>query len=212
MKNVQHEMVDLKCKLDLLKSVDVENKKLNVVVQDKEKELSKTRDVLQQERDEKMDLLQDKERTARQKDEENKKLQEDNERLRKELSLATEKLKSNQRGAEENLKYRLEQEKDLLLLEQDQDRGAYQRLLKDYHDLEQHAEMLEQKLAVHAPGHSRSLSNASSNSGQIASTELPQDDQNVVSRNVFSSLRLHSHIYTDHFSRFPSYRISATVP
>ncbi|XP_032683179.1 unconventional myosin-Va isoform X3 [Odontomachus brunneus] len=179
LKNVQHEMVDLKCKLDLLKSVDVENKKLNIVVQDKEKELNNIRDILQQEKDEKMDLLQDKERTARQKDEENKKLQEDNERLRKELSLATEKLKSNQRGAEENLKYRLEQEKDLLLLEQDQDRGAYQRLLKDYHDLEQHAEILEQKLAVHVPGHSRSLSNASSSSGQIVSTELPQDDQNV---------------------------------
>lgn len=180
MKHVQHEMVDLKCKLDLLKAVDAENKKLNGAVRDKEKELSKIRDVLQQERDEKMDLLQDTERTARLKDEENKKLHEDNERLRKELLLATEKLKSNQRGAEENLKYRLEQEKDLLLLEQDQDRGAYQRLLKDYHDLEQHAEMLEQKLAAHVPGHSRSLSNASSSSGQIVSTEL-QDDQNVVS-------------------------------
>ncbi|XP_011153865.1 unconventional myosin-Va isoform X2 [Harpegnathos saltator] len=180
LKNVQHEMVDLRCKLDLLKSVDVENKKLNGMVQEKERELSKTRDVLQRATDEKMDLLQDKERTVRQKDEENKKLREDNERLRKELSLASEKLKSNQRGAEENLKYRLEQEKDLLLLEQDQDRGAYQRLLKDYHDLEQHAEMLEQKLAVHAPGHSRSLSNASSSSGQIVSqTELPQDDQNI---------------------------------
>lgn len=178
LKNVQHEMVDLKCKLDHLKSVDAENKKLNGVVREKERELNEMRDTLRQERDEKMDLLQDKERIARQKDEENKKLQEDNERLRRELSLASEKLKSNQRGAEENLKYRLEQEKDLLLLEQDQDRGAYQRLFKDYHDLEQHAEMLEQKLAAHgAPGHSRSPSNASSGSGQIVST----DDQNAVS-------------------------------
>lgn len=174
-------MVDLKCKLDGLKSVDAENKKLNGVVQEKERELKTMREILQRERDEKMDLLQDKDRAARQKEEENKKLQEDNEKLRKELSVATEKLKSNQRGAEENLKYRLEQEKDLLLLDQDQDRGAYQRLLKDYHEMEQHAEMLEQKLALHVPGHSRSLSNASSGSGQIAATELPPDDQNVVS-------------------------------
>ncbi|XP_014489447.1 PREDICTED: unconventional myosin-Va isoform X2 [Dinoponera quadriceps] len=199
LKNVQHEMADLRCRLDLLKSVDVENKKLNGAVQDREKELSEMRGVLRQERDEKMDLLQDRERTVRQKDEENKKLQEDNERLRKELSLATEKLKSNQRGAEENLKYRLEQEKDLLLLEQDQDRGAYQRLLKDYHDLEQHAELLEQKLAV--PGHSRSLSNASSGSGQIASAELPQDDQNVdfgygSVRSTASSSTLYSRVET----------------
>lgn len=198
LKNVQHEMVDLKCKLDLLKSVDAENKKLNGVVREKERELNEMRDTLRQERDEKMDLLQDKERIARQKDEENKKLQEDNERLRRELSLASEKLKSNQRGAEENLKYRLEQEKDLLLLEQDQDRGAYQRLLKDYHDLEQHAEMLEQKLAAHgAPGHSRSPSNASSGSGQIVST----DDQNAVSPP--SSLRYATIIFTRLPHRLP---------
>jgi len=176
-------MVDLKCKLDGLKSADAENKKLNGIMQNKEKELKKMQENLQQERDEKMDILHEKERTALQKDDENKKLREENERLRKELSLATEKLKSNQRGAEENLKHRLEQEKDLLRLEQDQDRGAYQRLLKDYHELEQHAEILEQKLALHGvPGHSRSLSNASSGSGQIVSTELPQDEQNIVSQ------------------------------
>lgn len=185
MKNVQNDMVDLKSKLDSLKSVDVENKKLNGVLQDKERELKRMEGILQQEKDEKMDILHQKERTALQKDEENKKLQQENERLRKELSIATEKLKSNQRGAEENLKYRLEQEKDLLQLEQDQDRGAYQRLLKDYHEMEQHAEMLEQKLALQGVlGHSRSLSNASSGSGQITSTEIPQDDQNAVSQST----------------------------
>jgi len=185
LKNVQNDMIDLKCKLDGLKSVDIENKKLNGMVLNKERELKRMEEILQQEKDEKMDILHDKERTALQKDKENKKLQEENERLRKELSIATEKLKSNQRGAEENLKYRLEQEKDLLRLEQDQDRGAYQRLLKDYHELEQHAEMLEQKLTLQGVlGHSRSLSNASSGNGQITSTEIPQDDQNVVSHTI----------------------------
>ncbi|XP_072764523.1 unconventional myosin-Va isoform X2 [Anoplolepis gracilipes] len=177
LKNMQHEMTDLKLKLDSLKSVDIENKKLNRIVQEKERELKNIQEILKQERDEKMDILHDKERISLQKSEENKKLQQENERLRKEFSIATEKLNSNQRGAEENLKYRLEQEKDLLRLEQDQDRGAYQRLLKEYHELEQHAEMLEQKLAL--PGHSRSLSNASSGSGQIAPSENPQDDQNI---------------------------------
>ncbi|XP_018394094.1 PREDICTED: unconventional myosin-Va isoform X2 [Cyphomyrmex costatus] len=180
LKNVQNEMVDLKCKLDGLKSVDVENKKLNGMMQEREKELKKMEEILQQEKNEKMDILHDKERIALQKNEENKKLQQENERLRKELSIATEKLKSNQRGAEENLKNRLEQEKDLLRMEQDQDRGAYQRLLKDYHEMEQHAEMLEQKLALQGVlGHSRSLSNASSGSGQNATTEIQQDDQNI---------------------------------
>lgn len=103
--------------------------------------------------------------------------------MRKELALANEKLKTNLRGAEENLKNRLEKEKDLLMLEQDHERNAYQKLLKDFHDLEQQNEFLQQKLALHVPGHSRSLSNASSGSGHITSTDLPPDDQNIV--NIF---------------------------
>ncbi|XP_076679326.1 dilute class unconventional myosin isoform X8 [Andrena cerasifolii] len=180
LKNVQNNMFELKHKLEGLKSVEAENKKLHVILLEKEKELEKMVEAVKIERDEKMDILQDKERGTQEKEEENKKLGEELEKLRKELTVANEKLKNNQRGAEENLKHRLEQEKDLLLLDQDQDRGAYQRLLKDYHELEQHAEMMEQKLAMHAPAHSRSLSNASSGSGQIVSTELPQDDQNIV--------------------------------
>ncbi|XP_076241544.1 dilute class unconventional myosin isoform X2 [Calliopsis andreniformis] len=179
LKGVQNDMVDLKHKLEGLKSVDAENKKLNAVLLEKEKELEKMLELVKNERDEKMDILQDKERSTQEKEEENKQLQGEIEKLRKELSVANERLKNNQRGAEENLKHRLEQEKDLLLLDQDQDRGAYQRLLKEYLELEQRAEMLEQKLASHAPAHSRSLSNASSGSGQIVSTDLPQDDQNI---------------------------------
>ncbi|XP_015604628.1 unconventional myosin-Va isoform X2 [Cephus cinctus] len=180
LKVTQHEIPELKSKLEGFKSMEIENKKLNALLIEKEKQLEKMQETLQRERDEKMDMLQDKERNARLNEEESKKLREENERLQKELAAANEKLKTNLRGAEENLKHRLEQEKDLLLLDQDQDRGAYQRLLKDYHDLEQHVEVLEQKLALQVPGHSRSLSNASSSSGQIASTEqLPQDDQNI---------------------------------
>ncbi|XP_043526120.1 unconventional myosin-Va isoform X2 [Frieseomelitta varia] len=179
LKNVQNEMVDLKHRLEGLKSVDAENKKLNVILIEKERELEKIQNIVKVERDEKMDILQDKERNTQEKEQENRELQSEIEKLRKELSVANEKLKNNQRGAEENLKHRLEQEKDLLLLDQDQDRGAYQKLLKEYHELEQHVEILEQKLAMHGPAHSRSLSNASSSSGQIVSTELPQDDQNI---------------------------------
>lgn len=126
-------------------------------------------------------VSQEKEKIMNQKNEENKRLVEENEKLKKENASASEKLKTNLRGAEEILKSRLEQEKDLLLHEQDQDRNAYQKLLKEYHDMEQQVEYLQQKLAV--PGHSRSLSNASSGSGHITSTDLPPDDHNIV--NIF---------------------------
>ncbi|XP_051171882.1 unconventional myosin-Va isoform X1 [Leptopilina boulardi] len=179
LKLTQNEVVDLKTKLEGLKTIELENKKLNGVVAEKEKEIVKVKEAIEKERDEKMDLLQDKERIMNQRNEENKRLLEENEKLRKELAVANEKLRTNLRGAEENLKTRLELEKDLLLHEQDQDRNAYQKLLKDYHDLEQQNEFLQQKLALHVPSHSRSLSNASSGSGHITSTDLPPDDQNI---------------------------------
>ncbi|XP_033218735.1 unconventional myosin-Va isoform X2 [Belonocnema kinseyi] len=174
LKTTQSEVSDLKSKLEGLKALEVENKKLHGLVLEKEKELVKVKDFIEKERDEKMDLLQEKERSVQQKDEENRTVLAENEQLRKELALANEKLRTNLRGAEENLKYRLEQEKDLLLLDQDQDRNAYQKLLKDYHDLEHQVEFLQQKLAHNVPGHSRSLSNASSGSGHI-----PADDTNI---------------------------------
>ncbi|XP_043283609.1 unconventional myosin-Va isoform X3 [Venturia canescens] len=179
LKTVQNEVVDLKSKLESLKTVEMENKKLNGVIVERDKELSRMNETLKRERDEKMDLLNEQEKHENLKSQENEKLREENERLRKELSLASEKLSVDQRGAEENFQNRLEQEKDLLLLDQDQDRGAYQRLLKDYHELEEQVEILQRKLALHVPGHSRSLSNASSGSGQIVSTELPPDDHNI---------------------------------
>ncbi|XP_066588224.1 unconventional myosin-Va isoform X2 [Prorops nasuta] len=181
LKIVQNEVFELKAKLEGYKSVDAENKRLAALVKEKEKIVEQMKEVIVKEKEEKLDLLHDKEKSMSKKTMEIKRLQEETEKVKKELSMANEKLRTNLRGADENLRHRLEQEKEILLLDQDQDRGAYQRLLKDYHDLEQHAEMLEQKLvaALQAPGHSRSLSNASSGSGQVTTTELPQDDANI---------------------------------
>ncbi|CAG5102710.1 Similar to MYO5A: Unconventional myosin-Va (Gallus gallus) [Cotesia congregata] len=176
---VQTEVVDLKVKLEAMKAVELENKKLVGVLVEKDRELELMAETVKREQDEKMDLLLEREKLIKEKEDENKRLSEETERLKRELAVASEKLKIDQRGAEENLKHRLEQEKDLLLMDHDQDRGAYQRLLKDYQDLEEHVEVLERKLALHAPGegHSRSLSNASSGSvGQAASTDVPEEN------------------------------------
>lgn len=58
LKNVQNEVIDLKHKLEGLKSVDAENKKLNAILIEKAKELEKIQDIVKAERDEKMDILQ----------------------------------------------------------------------------------------------------------------------------------------------------------
>ena len=106
LKNVQNNMLELKHRLEGLKSVEAENKKLHVILLEKEKELEKMQETVKIERDEKMDILQDKERGTQEKEEENKRLGEELGKLRKELTVANEKLKNNQRGAEENLKHR----------------------------------------------------------------------------------------------------------
>ena len=47
----------------------------------------------------------------------------------------------------EILRARLEQEKQILIREQDQDRSAYQKLLRDFHALEQRSDQMERELA-----------------------------------------------------------------
>ncbi|XP_008202902.1 unconventional myosin-Va isoform X2 [Nasonia vitripennis] len=179
-KAVQLELGEMKTKLEGSKAIEMENKKLHGLLLEKEKELKALQKVIEDEKNEKIKLQQAKEKKMLAKEEENRRLKEENEKLRGELAMSQEKMRTTERGAEEHLKSRLEREKDLLLMDQDQDRGAYQRLLKEYHELEQRAEMLEQKLALHAPGHSRSLSNASSGSaGQAPDKELAHDDQNI---------------------------------
>ncbi|XP_023246921.1 unconventional myosin-Va [Copidosoma floridanum] len=179
-KAIQLEMGEMKTKLESHKALEMEHKKLNGLLLEKDKELMALRKQVEDERKEKMELMEAKERKGTKRDAENRKLTEENERLRAELAILSEQMRSKERGAEDYVKSRLEREKDLLLLDQDQDRGAYQRLLKDYYELEQRSEMLEQKLARFAPGHARSLSNASSGSGQNnAVTELAQDHENI---------------------------------
>lgn len=118
-------------------------------------------------------------------------LAEENEKLKKELGSTNEKIMGDRRGADEDFQLRLKLQTDLLVLEQDQDRGAYQKLLKDYNELEQRNEILEQKLAAFVPGHSRSLSNTSSGSGQANASELPADEQNIVRNNIY-------HLFDEH--------------
>lgn len=64
--------------------------------------------------------------------------------------------------------------------EHDQDRNAYQKLLMEYHVLEQQRDSLERELVMKggsnlAGEHQRSLSNASTTSVVSASSELPED-------------------------------------
>lgn len=155
---------------------------MNILLVDKSKQIATLEESLKNERDEKMDLVEEQEKYRQEAESQRRYWNEETSKLRKELDNMNEIVKSNQQGAEENLKTRLEQEKLLLINEQDQDRNAYQKLLHEYHNLEQHCESLEKQLNKQnqrgSPGHVRNLSDISSISTvdeSIVSTELPED-------------------------------------
>lgn len=101
-------------------------------------------------------------------------------KLRKELENINEIVKVNQKGAEENLKTRLEEEKILIMNEQDNDKQNYQKLLQEYHNLEQHCEELEKQIQNQNNhiSHRRNISDISSISmvdEALLNSDLPED-------------------------------------
>jgi len=183
LKSMQHELAELRIKVDTLKGVEAETKRITVLLHDKERELETVLISLQHERDEKIDLANEKERVEEERREEVERMNRENSGLKAELDELNEKIKSNEIGAEEVLKARLEEEKLFLISEHDQDRDAYQKLLTDYNSLEQRNEALEkeigrlQRVGTNASGakkgHQRNLSDASTAS---ATSELPDED------------------------------------
>lgn len=76
----------------------------------------------------------------------------------------------------EMIRSKIEQEKLILLREQNQDRDAYQRLLTEKNTLEGRVEVLERELSN---GHHRSLSDASTVSFQDNSRGSPDGTASV---------------------------------
>uniref|UniRef100_A0ABD2WEW9 Unconventional myosin-Va n=1 Tax=Trichogramma kaykai TaxID=54128 RepID=A0ABD2WEW9_9HYME len=178
------EVGEMKAKLEGHKALETENKKLNAILIERDKAVAALQASLDEARQETLRVSRKHEAVVADRDELVQKLQRENELLRVELSQSqTDRAKVVRQDTDDDERKlamsRLAREKDLLLFEQDEDKTAYQRLLKNYHDLEQRNEILEQKLAVYAPGHSRTLSNASSGSGPNPMIELPQDDHNI---------------------------------
>ncbi|KAK7862317.1 hypothetical protein R5R35_014678 [Gryllus longicercus] len=195
LKLLQSENVELRSKVESLAATEVEWKKATILVNEQRAKLDLLEKELHQERDEKMDLINEKDRLEAEKKEEVQKLNVENLTLKEQRDKLNEEILISRAGAEELLKERLQKEKALLEREQDQDRNAYQKLLADYHLLETRAETAERELAQErraarrlparsggaSGGHQRSLSNASTASAQdlenvSALSEQTEDD------------------------------------
>ncbi|XP_063217828.1 unconventional myosin-Va isoform X2 [Bacillus rossius redtenbacheri] len=190
LRSAQQELAELRSRLESQRALEAESRQLAARLARAEADLLSLREQVLREQSEKMDLLsqRESERAARLEAEE--RLGGENARLRSQLDELGERIKSSQIGAEETMKARLEQEKLFLISEQDQDRDAYQKLLAEFHGLEQRCEEMAGELARYQRGgadaagarrgHQRSLSDTSTLSAQddaaSATSELPEDD------------------------------------
>ncbi|XP_071452238.1 unconventional myosin-Va isoform X1 [Hetaerina americana] len=203
LKNVHNELNEVRSQLEHVKASEMEWKGRASRLESLEAELEQLRQALSQEKDEKMDILQEKDRLETLTKEVMEKSEEEIGKLKSELNIMNEKIREEKINAEERLKLRLEEETAFLNQEHDQDRNAYQKLLMEYHALEQQRESLERELALKGDNnssgeHQRSLSNASTTSVVSASSELPEDDFGYGSvRSAASSTATNSHTRVD---------------
>lgn len=139
---------------------------------------------LDRERDEKMDLVLERERLDKHNEELNSRI--DN--IQKELLNSAETNQTRSQEAEDAIKRRLDQERAILAQEYDQERAAYQKLLQDYHEMEERMEEAERELerlreepgktskSETVRGHSRNASNVSTLSNTSELIADPEDD------------------------------------
>ncbi|KAK5647331.1 hypothetical protein RI129_002223 [Pyrocoelia pectoralis] len=179
LKAYQTEALDLRNKLVTFKALEIEIKKMNTLLIEKNKTIGNLENELRTERDEKMDLVQEQEKFRHEAEMQQELWMQETSKLRKEIDNMTEISLMMEKGAQETLKVRIEQEKNLLLNEHDNDRQAYQKLLQEYNSLESQCETLQKQLEDQSRSltHTRNASDLSSINMEesMTSTELPED-------------------------------------
>ncbi|XP_030764817.1 unconventional myosin-Va isoform X2 [Sitophilus oryzae] len=171
----KNDVKELKSKVTTFKALEIEVKNLNNLLIEKNKVIEKLQEDLAIEKDEKIDLINEQEKYRQEVENQRSHWTEETEKLKKEYENIIEMLKINEKGAEEDIKLRMEEEKNEIQTEADQERQAYQKLLQEYHSMEQHCEQLEKQLShyVHS-NHKRNVSDISGIS-TIDISDLPED-------------------------------------
>nr|XP_045614507.1 unconventional myosin-Va-like isoform X4 [Procambarus clarkii] len=176
-KGYKEEISVLKGHMIEMKAMEVNLKSSNNRIAELEAKVSALTQEVELERGEKMDVLNEKERAEKDNRELLEKLNAENARLTEELTKAQKE--ETQRESEEVLRRKFEAEKEQIIMENTDEKSAYQRLLKEFNRLEQKNDVLEEQLAKLKGGnaHKRTASNVSNISGASdAPTELVRDD------------------------------------
>lgn len=119
--NVCH-MFFFRAKLTTFRALEVEIKNLNNLLLEKNKLIGRLQETIKTEQDEKMDLVEQQDRFRKETEEQRDLWNQEMSKVRKELENMNGIIVQNERGAEEKLQTRLEEEKMLFIDEQDNDR------------------------------------------------------------------------------------------
>ncbi|KAK4298029.1 hypothetical protein Pmani_029591 [Petrolisthes manimaculis] len=179
----KEEITTLKSHVTEMKGVEVHLKTSKNRVAELEAKVAELTQIVEHERGEKMDVLTEKERAEKENKELVESLNAENKRLSQELEEA--KKEDSMKAAEVLLKKKFEAEKQQLIMENSEEKSAYQRLLREFNRLEQKSENLEEQMAKMKGGnaHKRTASNVSNLSGTSdnATEGLGPDDSSEFS-------------------------------
>ncbi|XP_049955343.1 unconventional myosin-Va-like [Schistocerca serialis cubense] len=150
----QIELLEVKRKFDALRVVETEKKMMVALLQRKDEDLKTLKSLLENERKEKMIIINEKEHFEKEKAEEVERINKENLRLKAELDKLNERIKSNQSGAAvENLQACVELKRLML----SKDRDGYQKLLEEHNLLKKQNESLKNEMGhLQWHGHSKS--------------------------------------------------------
>ncbi|XP_065199527.1 unconventional myosin-Va isoform X2 [Planococcus citri] len=203
LRNVSAELNETKQKLEALKTVEAELKTARVQLAERDVELNNVVNLLQQERYSSEELKNLKQKEIEEYEKRCERLEHERESLMKDIESVKESATENKVNIEEMIRSKIEQEKLILLREQDQDRDAYQKLLTERNILEARVEAMEKELMNQGHGHYRSLSDASTISIQDNSRGSPDGTASVVAEkeDVSLLLKLHQKLKSLEFER-----------
>ncbi|XP_049955342.1 unconventional myosin-Va-like [Schistocerca serialis cubense] len=150
----QIELLEMKRKFDALRVVETEKKMMVALLQRKDEDLKTLKSLLENERKEKMTIINEKEHFEKEKAEEVERINKENLRLKAELDKLNERIKSIQFGAAvENLQACVELKRLML----SKDRDGYQKLLEEHNLLKKQNESLKNEMGhLQWHGHSKS--------------------------------------------------------
>ena len=162
-KTLQNEHNTAVKELEALKKVEKEGKSAQKRIEELEAELAEVKIELDKEKTEKVDIVNDRHKEAESFREKESTFKKEIDALKVELSTITENANTKGQVDSEELLKRVEEEKANIHAEYDQERIAYQKLLKDYNRLEAQYDNVQDELHQARGGSGdRSIGNMSS--------------------------------------------------